>query len=194
MSYFAGHHFKSGVGPVWLRSQSRVLQVVFVAVGVLILSGASHISIPMVPVPITLQTLAVTLVGAFYGWRLGGVTVVLWLIIGAMGVPVFSGATAGVQKFMGPTAGYLFAFPFAAMTVGWLLERGWAGHSVVRLFAVMLVGNAICLGLGGLWLGSMIGAEKALLKGVLPFLLGAGIKSAVGVICLKLGDARYRKA
>ncbi len=166
---------------------------VAVALGTLVLALASYVEVPMVPVPITLQTLAVPLVGALYGWRLGGITIVAWLVEGAMGLPVLAGGAAGAHHFVGPTAGYLFAFPVSGMLMGWLAERGWNGRNVVLAFAAMLLSNAVCLGLGAAWLAVMIGIEPAVAHGVLPFLLGAVLKSALGAALLKAltrGDAR----
>ncbi|MGE4528868.1 MAG: biotin transporter BioY, partial [Rhodospirillaceae bacterium] len=163
-------------------------------VGVVVLALSSRAASPVGPVPVTLQTLAVSLVGALYGWRLGGACVVAWLIAGAAGLPVFSGAGAGLQKFLGPTAGYLFAFPLAAIAVGWLVERGWDRGHFLRLLALMVLSNAICLLFGAAWLGSAIGLEKALLKGVLPFLVGAFLKSVLGALVLVLVSARSARA
>lgn len=158
-----------------------------VILGILLLSGASYAVIPMVPVPITLQTLAVSLLGAVYGWRLGGLTVILWLIAAALGLPVLAGGTAGIARFMGPTAGYLFAFIFAAMFMGWVAARGWNERRPLLAFLGLLTSNLICLILGATWLALQIGVHKAVVKGVLPFLPGAVIKSVIAVILLKSG-------
>lgn len=173
-------------GPEWTRSRSLPMQAALCVAGVVALAVASKIAIPMVPVPITLQTFAVTYIAVLFGWRLGGLCVVAWLIAGAAGLPVFSGDAAGVGKFTGPTAGYLFAFPVATVAIGVLVECGCVGRSLVRLFGVMLIGNAICLGLGATWLAGTIGVAKAVDKGVLPFLVGAALKSALAALCLKL--------
>jgi biotin transport system substrate-specific component len=173
-------------GPEWARSRTIPAQAALCVVGVAALAVASKVSIPMVPVPITLQTFAVTFLAALFGWRLGGACVVAWLLVGAAGLPVLSGATAGVAKFTGPTAGYLLAFPIATLTIGAMVERGYVGRSLLRLLGVMLIGNAICLAVGAAWLSGTIGAEKALLKGVLPFVVGAALKSALAALSLKL--------
>jgi len=80
----------------------------------------------------------------------------------------------------------LFAFPVATLAIGVLVECGFVGRSLLRLFGVMLIGNAICLGLGATWLAGTIGFAKAVDKGVLPFLVGAALKSALAALCLKL--------
>jgi len=148
---------------------------------VLVLALASRIEIPMVPVPITLQTLAVTMAGALLGWRQGVLAIVLWLALGAAGLPVLAGGSGGLERFSGPTAGYLFAFPLAGGAVGWLGSRGWM-RQLWPAFAAMLMGNAICLVLGAGWLAVALGPERALVAGLLPFLPGAVLKSAVGAL------------
>jgi biotin transport system substrate-specific component len=159
---------------------------------VLVLAVASRVSIPVGPVPVTMQTLAVSLVGAILGWRLGAACVVVWLLAGAAGLPVLAGGSGGLAKFLGPSAGYLFAFPLAAAAIGWLVERGWDRGRLLRLFAVMLFGNGICLGVGALWLAHAIGLHPALMKGVIPFLPGAFLKSLLGALLVALLAARVR--
>lgn len=173
-------------GPLAVQDRSLLWKIMAVIAGTIILALSSYISVPMVPVPITLQTLAVPLVGAFYGWRLGGLTIVAWLLEAVVGLPVLAGGGAGPQHFIGPTAGYLFAFPVAGMAMGWLVERGWNGTRIGWAFAAMLTSNAISLGMGAAWLSILVGAERAVMVGVLPFVLGAVLKSAIGAMVLKL--------
>ena len=180
--------------PAWLQGRSTVTQVLAVLFGTLVLAASSQVSVPMVPVPMTMQTLAVTLVGALYGWRLGGLTILVWLAQGALGLPVFAGGSGGFVRFFGPTAGYLLAFPIAGALTGWLVERGWNGSKLPLAFAAMLIGNALCLVLGAAWLAAMVGLPKAIAVGVAPFLLGAALKSVLGAGVLKLIDSGTRKA
>ncbi len=172
----------AGLAPV---PRTLAWQAAAVLLGTLALAASSHVSVPMFPVPMTLQTLAVTLIGALFGWRLAVVTVFAWLLQGAAGLPVFApGGAPGLARFAGPTAGYLFAFPIAAALVGWLAERGWNGTQAVRAFAAMLAGNVLCLAVGGIWLAASVGAEKAWLVGVAPFVVGALLKSVLGAAVL----------
>lgn len=171
--------------PLAPQDRSLAWKAAAVFLGSLFLALSSYIEVPMVPVPVTMQTFAVTLVGALYGWRLGGLTIVAWLIEGALGLPVLAGGAAGFAHFMGPTGGYLFAFPVAGMVTGFLAERGWNGHRVVLAFLAMLAGNALCLLLGAAWLSQMIGVGAAFTAGVLPFLIGAVLKSALAAAVLK---------
>ncbi|PRD43942.1 biotin transporter BioY [Phyllobacterium phragmitis] len=171
--------------PLRLGSRSAGVQIGAVLCGTLVLALASQIEVPMVPVVITLQTLVVPLVGALYGWRLGTLTVLAWLVEAAMGFPVLAGGAGGLHHFAGPTAGYLVSFPIIAALTGWLAERGWNGRNVLLAFASFLLANALCLVMGAIWLSSLIGVEKAVAFGVTPFLIGALIKSALGAAILK---------
>lgn len=172
--------------PLNLQNRSLAWQVGAVAFGTLLLAISSYIEVPMYPVPVTMQTFAVALIGALYGWRLGGITITAWLVEGAMGMPVLAGGSAGLHHFVGPTAGYLFAFPIAGALMGWLVEHGWNEKRMGLAFIGMLLSNAVCLLPGAAWLSNMIGAEQAIALGVTPFLLGAVLKSALGVAMLKL--------
>ena len=171
--------------PLRLEGRSLGWQAAALVAGTLLLTLSSYVQVPMVPVPMTMQTLALTLVGALFGWRLGALTILAWLTEGALGLPVLAGGAAGVQHFFGPTGGYLFAFPIAGAVVGWLAERGWNGNRVVLAFAAMLIGNVLCLILGAAWLASLIGVEPAIASGVTPFLLGGLLKSVLGAAILK---------
>lgn len=160
--------------------------------GVAILTASSRIQVPWYPVPMTLQTLAVPLLGAFLGWRLGLATVLSWLALAAWGAAVLAGQYTGLAAFTGPTAGYLAAFPVTVVLTGLLVSRGWDGHRPVFAFAGMLLANAICLGGGFLWLSTLIGIDRAFNVGVLPFLSGglfkAGLAASV-LVMLKPGVA-----
>ena len=147
---------------------SVLLQFGAVVFGTAILTLSSYMKVPMFPVPMTMQTLAVTVLGALYGWRLGAATVVAWLAEAAFGLPVLASG-GGLACFVGPTAGYLFAFPIMAALTGWLAERGWNGKNMLLAFASMLIGNTLCLALGAAWLSLLIGPEKAIAFGVAPF-------------------------
>ncbi|WP_332688052.1 biotin transporter BioY [Devosia sp.] len=180
--------------PLRLQSRPLVWQVAAIVLGTLFLALSSYVEVPMVPVPMTMQTFAVTLVGALYGWRLGGLTIVAWLLEGALGLPVLAGGASGAAHFLGATGGYLFAFPVCGALVGWLAERGWNGNRVVLAFLAMLAGNLLCLVLGGAWLAVIIGFDSAVTHGVAPFIVGGVLKSALGAAVLKALSPRTSKA
>ncbi|WP_407975810.1 biotin transporter BioY [Brucella pseudogrignonensis] len=171
--------------PLDLESRSPALRIAAVAFGTLVLAISSQIAVPMIPVPITLQTLVVPLIGALYGWRLGFITVLAWLGEAIIGLPVLAGGAGGIQHFAGPTAGYLVSFPIIAALTGYLAERGWNGKNLVLAFVSFGVANLLCLALGAIWLSALIGVEEAVTFGVTPFLIGALIKSALGAATLK---------
>ena len=172
--------------PLDLQSRPLAWRVGAIVLGTLFLAVSSYIEVPMVPVPVTMQTFAVTLIGALYGWRLGAITIAAWLVEGAAGFPVLAGGAAGAAHFVGPTGGYLFAFPVTGALVGWLAERGWNGKRPVLAFVSMLLGNALCLLLGAAWLAVVIGVEPAFVHGVAPFIVGGLLKSALGAALLAL--------
>lgn len=150
---------------------------------VAVLAGASVLTIPMRPVPLTLQTLVVALVGAALGWRWGLAAILAWLALGAVGAPVLAGGTGGLARFAGPSAGFLAAFPIAGALAGRRAERGETADAG-GAFATMLAVHAVCLGLGAAWLAPRLGLDHAV-RGTLPPLLpGALVKSAVGAAIL----------
>lgn len=173
-----------------MAAKSHVQQAIFVVVGTLVLALASKISVPMVPVPITMQTFAVTMIGALYGWRLGTLTVLAWLGEAMIGLPVLAGASSGLAPFVGPTAGYLVSFPVMAAMVGFAMEKGFGKRNIVACFSLHLAANVAGLALGWAWLAGLIGAEKAWISGVAPFILGAVLKSALAAAVLKALSAK----
>jgi biotin transport system substrate-specific component len=158
-------------------------------VGSLLLYASAKIQVPFYPVPITMQTFAVLVIGMAYGARLGGATVLFYLAQGAAGLPVFAGTPEkglGLAYMAGPTGGYLLGFLVAAFVVGWLAERGW-DRSVIRTLAAMVLGTAIIFAPGVLWLGTLIGWDKPVLDfGLYPFLPGAVFKIGLAAAVLPL--------
>lgn len=170
--------------PLGIGRRSLATQAVLCLLGTGILALASQISVPMVPVPITMQTFALTMIGVLYGWRLGALTVLAWLGEAMIGLPVLANGGAGLAPFVGPTAGYLVSFPLIAAFAGLLAEKGWTGERVVLSFVAHLSANILCLVIGGAWLAWLIGLEKGLALGVTPFILGAVLKSALAAAVL----------
>ncbi|MEZ5845034.1 MAG: biotin transporter BioY [Hyphomicrobiaceae bacterium] len=167
--------------------ERRLAHTVAIAVvGSLMLALSAKVQVPFWPVPMTMQTLVVLVLGAALGARLGAATVLVYLAEGAMGLPVFAGTPEkgiGLAYMFGPTGGYLVGFVLAAFLVGWLAERGW-DRSVLRLFAAMTLGHVVILALGFAWLAGLIGIEKAWLLGVVPFIAATVLKTALGALAL----------
>ncbi|GAB4216400.1 MAG: biotin transporter BioY [Synechococcales cyanobacterium] len=155
----------------------------------LVMALLTHVKVPLpfTPVPITGQTLGAMLIGLVLGSRLGFLAILLYLIEGTLGLPVFAGASAavpsGVGVLLGPTGGYLLAFPLAAAAMGLAVERFRADQRIWTLALAMLVGNIIIYGLGLAWLGVWLSEQNkyagfmALLNaGLIPFIPGDLIK------------------
>jgi biotin transport system substrate-specific component len=139
--------------------------------------------VPMWPVPMTMQSFVVLVIGITYGTRLAGATVLLYLAEGASGLPVFAGTPEkgiGIAYMLGPTGGYLAGFLVAAMALGWLAERGW-DRGLVRLGLAMAIGTVLLFLPGVAWLAALIGWPKAVAAGLTPFIAGSVVKLALGV-------------
>ena len=154
---------------------------ILIAFGTALLTLSAKVNLPLPFVPMTLQTLVVLMIGAAYGWQLGGATIIAYLTEGAVGLPVFAGPVGGFAPLVGPTAGYLFGFVLAALATGWLSQRGW-DRSVLWLFAAMGIGHLLILGAGFAWLafGMKLGVDKAWFVGIVPFLAASLVKNALG--------------
>lgn len=154
--------------------------------GSMLIALMAQIEIPLLPVPITGQTLAVLLIGALFGSRLGALTVLTYLAYGAVGLPVFAGGGAGAAVLLGPTAGYLAGFVIAAFVTGWLAERGW-DRNFWRTAVAMTIGTLIIYLPGVLWLSQFVGWDQVFVLGIIPFLIGDLLKVILAAILLPLG-------
>jgi len=167
---------------------TRILrQALLVAAGVAAMVIAAQIKVPMWPVPVTMQTFVVLTVGAAYGLRLGAVTMLAYLLIGAIGFDVFTGSSAsdnGLAYMIGGTGGYLAGYPLAAALMGWLARRGW-DRDFGRTALALLAGNALIYVPGLAWLGVLYGWNEPILEwGLYPFLLGDGLKLVLAAMLL----------
>ncbi len=147
------------------------------------LAAQIAIPLPFTPVPVTGQTFAVLLTGAALGARRGFLAQVLYLAQGASGLPVFAGGGAGVALLFGPTGGYLVAFPLAAAVTGFLAERAW-DRRFVTMLGVMLLGSTVIFALGAAGLTRFLPSSQVLAAGVLPFVPGDLVKSALAALAL----------
>jgi biotin transport system substrate-specific component len=172
---------------IWPDDRSRMLRAAVLALaGSALLTLSAKIQVPFWPVPMTMQTYVVLVLGAMFGARLGAATVLLYLAQGAVGLPVFAGTPEkglGLAYMMGPTGGYLVGFVVAAWVVGLLAERGW-DRSIVRLMVAMAVGHAIIFAFGVTWLAQLVGWNKAWMLGVAPFYAATVFKTALGAFTL----------
>ncbi|KAB2850968.1 MAG: biotin transporter BioY [Hyphomicrobiaceae bacterium] len=172
---------------VWPRLEgSLARQLALALIGTALLWASAKVQVPFWPVPMTMQTFVVLSLGAAYGSRLGTATVALYLLEGALGLPVFAGTPErgiGLAYMAGPTGGYLAGFVAAAWLVGMLAERGW-DRSVLLLGAAMLLGHIIIFACGFSWLATFMGAEKAWLTGVAPFHAGTALKTVLAALLI----------
>lgn len=170
-----------------LAGRPAVWGLCVVFAGSWLIAASSWVSVPMHPVPMTMQTFAILLVAGVAGARLATASVITWLAQSALGLPFLADGAGGLDPFSGPTAGFLAGFVIAAWLCGWLTEkpklRGW-----LAMGAIFLAGHAVILFAGWLRLSWLIGGEAAWSGGVEPFLIGAVLKSALAVVAVKLAD------
>ena len=149
-------------------------KLVLLFAGVVVLAICAQLKVPFYPVPITMQTLAVMLIGFTYGARLGSSTVLVYLSLGAIGAPVFAGG-AGLAYMSGPTGGYLFGFLVAVYIIGYVTEKGY-GRTFISTLLLALLGTIVFYVFGVAWLTTILGFEKAIKFGLIPFLYGDVLK------------------
>ena len=163
------------------RATRFAVQVLLAIAGTVILAISAKTKVVLGPVDLSLQTLAVLLIGAAFGMRLGIATVLLYLAEGAMGFPIFQSTPEkgiGLAYMLGTTGGYLLGFVALAGIAGWAADRGWS-QNPVKMFGAMLIANLVMLSLGFAWLTTLIGAENAWTYGVVPFIVPDLIKVAL---------------
>jgi biotin transport system substrate-specific component len=167
----------------------RIKQAALVVLGIVALAVAAKIKVPMWPVPMTMGTFAVLTIGAAYGVRLGLVTILGYMIVGALGFDVFAGSSAeafGLTYMMGGTGGYLLGYVLATVALGLLARRGW-DRSAPKMAGAMVVGTVLIYVPGLIWLGLLYGWDQPILAwGLWPFLIGDGIKLALAALLLPL--------
>lgn len=164
---------------------SQPLRLVLVLLGVCLLAAAAHIAIPFWPVPMTMQSGTVLLLGAAYGTGLAEATLVTYILAGAVGLPVFA-AGGGPAYLVGPTGGYLLGFLVAASFMGFCSSRGFM-RGVVGTIAAFLGGVVIIYAFGLGWLSVLLGTHKAVALGLVPFLPAEATKVAMAILLFRAG-------
>jgi biotin transport system substrate-specific component len=167
------------------RSSIVSISLVVAAAGLTALAAQWRIYLPFTPVPITGQTFAVLLTGAALGWKLGAAGQLLYLAVGALGAPVFSDASGGMEVITGATGGYLIGFVFAAGLVGWMAEHR-QDRTFATMFTAFVLGSTVIytFGVAGLMISAGMTLTAAVAAGVVPFLLGDLIKAAAAGLLL----------
>ena len=167
-----------------IRERTSMNALFVVAASALIAIAAQiAINVPLSPVPLTLQPVAVLFVGAALGSRRGAAAVALYLFEGIIGLPVFAQAHSGAIWLVGATGGYLLAYPAAAWLAGWFSERGW-GSSVLRAIVGMLAALAVVYAGGWSWLAILAGPRAALTMGIVPFVVADIVKITIAAAML----------
>ena len=158
---------------LWQGDNTLARNITLAVLGSLALWASAKIQVPFYPVPATMQTFVVLVIGMTFGWRLGGATFALYLAEGSLGLSVFAGTPEkglGLAYMMGPTGGYLLGMLLATVVVGWLAQRGW-DRRILTAAAAMLIGSAVIYLPGLAWLGSVVGWDKPVLTwGLIPFI------------------------
>lgn len=176
------------------RRETRIVgQVLLVALGTAVIALSAKMKVPMWPVDMSLQTLAVLVIAGLYGRRLGTLTVLAYLAEGLAGLPVFQGTPEkgiGLAYMVGPTGGYLLGFLVMAAMVGHVADRGWARRPL-PLLGVMLAGELALLLLGAAWLGFLLGPAVGFTSGFGVFIIPDLVKVALAA-CLVAAATRLR--
>ena len=166
-------------------TQSKLIKKIFIVlIGTMLLAVSAKIKIPFYPVPMTMQTLVVLMIGIGFGWKLGVATITLYLVEGIIGLPVFSGTPekgVGLVYFTGPTMGYLIGFLVAAFFAGKFNYK----DNLITNFLKLTFATSFIYILGMLWLGELIGWDKPIFKlGAQPFLLAELFKILLATVAI----------
>jgi biotin transport system substrate-specific component len=170
-----------------LFARSLATDLVLIGAGAALTGVLAQVVVPLQPVPITGQTLAVILVGSTLGALRGALSMVLYLALGVVGLPWFSDASSGWGVVAGPTGGYIVGFIAAAALTGWLAQRTW-DRRVVGAFVSMSAGTLVTFAIGLPWLAASLGLtlEQTLAAGLYPFLIGGVVKAILAAGMLPL--------
>ena len=158
--------------------RSLVADIALVVAGTALTAVAAQLAIPTQPVPFTFQTLAVLLVGASLGTVRGALSMALYALVGALGLPVFSGASHGVGVLFGATGGFIFGFIVAAALVGYLAEKSWSSNAL-KMFASYAIGSIViyAVGIPVLAGAAFAGDLKAAAIFMVPFMVWDVVKA-----------------
>ncbi|MDO4175383.1 MAG: biotin transporter BioY [Eubacteriales bacterium] len=164
------------------KNKTNVREMALIALMAAVTCIMGPLSIPIGVVPISLTNLAVYLAIYVLGCKRGTMSYCVYLLIGLVGIPVFSGFTGGVGKLFGPTGGYLIGFIFMALICGWLIDK--SACKLLPSFIGMVLGTVVCYAFGTAWLAYQGGMSfyAAMAAGVLPFIPGDLAKMVVAAI------------
>lgn len=169
--------FKNNIAAL-TNMNSTALEIIKISLGVLILFAGSQIAIPLQPVPITMQTVSVMLIGLLYSTRAGLLSVISYVLLGGLGLPIFQGFSGGLNDLLGPTGGYLFGFIFSIYAMI-LLRKKLILQSFWAIFLNCSIGTVVVFIFGLSWLAMFIGVKNAIVFGLLPFIIPGILKAIV---------------
>lgn len=160
----------------------RQLTLVGLMAAVLCILGPWTVSIPISPVPISLGMLGIYFVTSVLGMKLGIASVLIYILMGLVGIPVFTGFTAGPGKLLGPTGGYIIGYIFMALICGFFVDK--FNKNLLWYFSGMVLGTAVCYFFGTLWLAHQMQYTffQALMAGVIPYIPGDLVKLVIARI------------
>lgn len=166
-------------------SRSLASDIVLVVFGVALTAAAAQLQIPASPVPFTFQTLAVLLIGATYGGSRAAITMASYVLVGALGLPVFAGGASGAEKIFGATGGFLLGFIFAAWLTGYLAQLSWSSNAI-KMFVSFALGSVVIYAVGVPVL-AMVAFKSDLLAAttyMFPYLIWDAVKAvlAAGIV------------
>lgn len=165
----------------WLDSNRLAAFWLKTFIGANLIAIFAQIAVPMYPVPITGQTLALTVIGFALGRKAGTAAVLLYLLEGALGLPVFANGGAGIPVLLGPSGGYLFGYVPTAFVLGYFSDKG-VLKSVWKSIAVALLASVITFAFGLAQLSFFVPADKLLAAGLYPFIIGGVIKAVLASV------------
>lgn len=167
-------------------SRSLVADIALIAAGTALTALSAQIIVPLQPVPFTMQTFAVLLVGTAIGPMRGALSMALYMVLGLAGLPVFAGLSSGNALLL-PTGGYLVGFVFAAALVGWLAQVEW-DRKFLKAIVTFSAGSLVIYAFGAPWLAASLGISlsDAIGAGVVPFLIGDALKALLAAGLLPL--------
>ena len=169
---------------IWQSDNILRRNITLCLLGSLLMVASAHIKVPIGAVPVSMQSLVVLLIGASYGMRLAGMTILAYLSYGMIGLPVFAGGV-GFLALLGPTGGYLLGFYFAAMLAGFLAQRGFT-QSFSKMIVLGILASAVIYLCGLLQLGTIIGWDKPVLQiGFLPFVVADSVKIIIAAALIR---------
>lgn len=179
---------------VSMRKRPLARSMLLVLAGVLLIAAGAQVHVPMYAVPITLQSLSVMMIGIAYGARLASITLAVYALLGALGVPVLADFNSG---FMIPSFGYVLGFIPAGFLLGLLAERRWDRSPVTMFPSLLMAATAVYIP-GLIWLSFWVGADKTIEYGLKPFVINDLIEMIIASLCIpalwRWLDRRYQNA